>query len=216
MLFRSVVALSVLAPSIGRNVAIGIAVVLGAVGFYLYSQYWANEALKQVYVIHLLFSLALSTSGSMTVIYLVSSWFVKHRGLAIGIALVGTSMGTISAANAAARQKEGIYAGVVLTSSVTGTSRNEPVSIGFIDLGAIRQPVLIVYHPEDRCVVSRPSGVPGLVKDLSHAASVKTLEITGGKPAEDPDCEPLAPHGFYGKEQETVEAIAAWIKGTLK
>ena len=37
--------------------------------------------------------------------------------------LVGTSMGTISAANAAARQKEGIYAGVVLTSSVTGTSR---------------------------------------------------------------------------------------------
>ncbi len=89
-----VVALSVLAPSIGRNVAIGIAVVLGAVGFYLYSQYWANEALKQVYVIHLLFSLALSTSGSMTVIYLVSSWFVKHRGLAIGIALVGTSMGS--------------------------------------------------------------------------------------------------------------------------
>ena len=47
-----------------------------------------------MYVIHLLFSLALSTSGSMTVIYLVSSWFVKHRGLAIGIALVGTSMGS--------------------------------------------------------------------------------------------------------------------------
>jgi sugar phosphate permease len=51
-------------------------------------------ALKQVYLIHLMFSLALSTAGSMTVIYLVSSWFVKHRGLAIGIALVGTSMGS--------------------------------------------------------------------------------------------------------------------------
>ncbi|NBP74379.1 MAG: MFS transporter, partial [Alphaproteobacteria bacterium] len=30
----------------------------------------------------------------MTVIYLVSSWFVKHRGLAIGIALMGTSLGS--------------------------------------------------------------------------------------------------------------------------
>lgn len=89
-----VVALSVLAPSVGRNVSIAIALLLGIVGFYLYTQYWATEALKQVYVIHLLFSLALATSGSMTVIYLVSSWFVKHRGLAIGIALVGTSMGS--------------------------------------------------------------------------------------------------------------------------
>ena len=53
-----------------------------------------GNALKQVYVIHLLFSLALGSSGSMVVIFLVSSWFVKHRGLAIGIALVGTSMGS--------------------------------------------------------------------------------------------------------------------------
>jgi sugar phosphate permease len=30
----------------------------------------------------------------MVVIFLVSSWFVRHRGLAIGIALVGTSMGS--------------------------------------------------------------------------------------------------------------------------
>jgi cyanate permease len=42
----------------------------------------------------MLFSLALSAAGSMTVIFLVSSWFVKHRGLAIGIALIGTSLGS--------------------------------------------------------------------------------------------------------------------------
>jgi sugar phosphate permease len=41
-----------------------------------------------------LFAFALSTAGSMTVIFLVSSWFVKHRGLAIGIALIGTSLGS--------------------------------------------------------------------------------------------------------------------------
>ncbi|MFZ9709060.1 MAG: MFS transporter [Steroidobacteraceae bacterium] len=89
-----VVALGSLAPSLGRSVAIAIAVVVAAIGLYFYWTEWMGNALKQVYLIHMLFALALSVSGSMCVIYLVSSWFVKHRGLAIGIALVGTSLGS--------------------------------------------------------------------------------------------------------------------------
>lgn len=90
----AVIALQTLFPRLGRSVAIVVAVALGALGLWLYTQYWMGIALKQVYMIHLLFSLALSTAGSMVVIFLVSSWFVKHRGLAIGIALVGTSLGS--------------------------------------------------------------------------------------------------------------------------
>lgn len=89
-----VVALGSLAPSLGRNVAIAIAAVLAVIALYFYWTEWMGNALKQVYLIHLLFALALAASGSMCVIYLVSSWFVKHRGLAIGIALVGTSLGS--------------------------------------------------------------------------------------------------------------------------
>ncbi|MSR00604.1 MAG: MFS transporter [Gammaproteobacteria bacterium] len=89
-----VIALTSLAPSMKQGSRVAIAVILGMLGFYLYWQYWSSDALKQVYVIHMMFSLALSTSGSMTVIFLVSSWFVKYRGLAIGIALVGTSLGS--------------------------------------------------------------------------------------------------------------------------
>ena len=89
-----VVALGSLAPSLGRNVAIAIATILAVIGLYFYWTEWMGDALKQVYLIHLMFALALATSGSMCVIYLVSSWFVKHRGLAIGIALVGTSLGS--------------------------------------------------------------------------------------------------------------------------
>jgi sugar phosphate permease len=89
-----VVALATLLPGLGRVASVGIAVVAAGLGLWAYATHWVGDALKQVYVIHLMFSLALSTSGSMTVIYLVSSWFVKHRGLAIGIALVGTSLGS--------------------------------------------------------------------------------------------------------------------------
>ena len=68
--------------------------IAAAIAIWYYSQHWMGSALKQTYMIHLMFSLAMSTSGSMVVIFLVSSWFVTHRGLAIGIALVGTSLGS--------------------------------------------------------------------------------------------------------------------------
>ena len=89
-----VVAFHTLLPKFNLRLAIGLVVVLIVLALYAYKTYWMGNALKQVYVIHLLFSLALSTAGSMVVIFLVSSWFVRHRGLAIGIALVGTSMGS--------------------------------------------------------------------------------------------------------------------------
>jgi sugar phosphate permease len=88
------IALHVMFPRITMPVALGIAVLAAVVAGYLYTQNWMGVALKQVYMIHLLFAIALSSAGSMVVIFLVSSWFVKHRGLAIGIALVGTSLGS--------------------------------------------------------------------------------------------------------------------------
>ena len=39
------------------------------------------------------------------------------------------------------------------------------------------------------------------------------ITVYGGKPAESGPCEPLANHGFFGKEAETVDAIAAWMLG---
>jgi len=47
-----------------------------------------------MYLIHVAFAVALLAAGTMVVIVLVSSWFVEKRGLAIGIALVGTSAGS--------------------------------------------------------------------------------------------------------------------------
>lgn len=53
-----------------------------------------RAALMQIYVIHVIFAFGVACAGGAVVILLVSSWFVKHRGLALGIALVGTSLGS--------------------------------------------------------------------------------------------------------------------------
>jgi MFS family permease len=62
-----------------------------AVAYFAYSRI---DRLLQMYVIHVAFAVALLAAGTMVVIVLVSSWFVEKRGLAIGIALVGTSAGS--------------------------------------------------------------------------------------------------------------------------
>ena len=72
-----------------RLLMFGCLVLAGA--YYAYSRL---QGLSQMYAIHVAFAAALLTSGTMVVIVLVSSWFVEKRGLAIGIALLGTSAGS--------------------------------------------------------------------------------------------------------------------------
>ncbi|MDE0480298.1 MAG: MFS transporter [Gammaproteobacteria bacterium] len=53
------------------------------------------ESLTGLYLVHALFALVLVVCGLNAAVILVSKWFVRYRGTAIGIALMGTSMGGI-------------------------------------------------------------------------------------------------------------------------
>jgi sugar phosphate permease len=61
-----------------------------ASGYALYGQLSSKY---QMYAIHILLATALVSAGTIATIVLISSWFKARRGLALGIALVGTSMG---------------------------------------------------------------------------------------------------------------------------
>jgi MFS family permease len=60
-------------------------------GAYWY--YGRVATLMDVYLVHFLFGVLLTLAGLIVNVILVSRWFVKQRGLAIGIALAGTSIG---------------------------------------------------------------------------------------------------------------------------
>jgi len=64
--------------------------VILSVGYLCYSR---MTTLFQMYAIHASFALVLVTCGLNAAVILVSSWFLRFRGTAIGIALVGTSLG---------------------------------------------------------------------------------------------------------------------------
>lgn len=119
--------------------------------------------------------------------------------------LIGTSRGSISAANAAARIGPPRVAGVVLTSSVW---RN---GMGNVALDQIRMPVLVVHNRDDGCRASPYSDV-AINMDRIRNAPIKELITTSGGMLRSGPCEALSPHGYYGIEDQVVPPIIAWIK----
>lgn len=126
--------------------------------------------------------------------------------------LVGTSMGTLSAANAAARIGDGGPDGVVLTSSVTGTSKVSYETVLHSGLEDIRVPTLVVHHQDDTCQASPYSGAEAIMKALRKAPAKELMTFEGGSPAISAPCEAKAPHGYLGLEPRVISAIAAWIR----
>ncbi|HYB70209.1 MAG TPA: alpha/beta hydrolase [Candidatus Bathyarchaeia archaeon] len=126
--------------------------------------------------------------------------------------LVGTSMGTLSAANGAARLKEGGPDGIVLTSSVSVTTKSSGESIRHVSLDKITVPVLIVHHRHDGCQSSPYAFATYLPGDLKNARAKELLTFDGGSPATSGPCEARSAHGYLGIEPEVVSAISAWIR----
>lgn len=126
----------------------------------------------------------------------------KRTGLK-KIYLVGTSRGTISAANVAVRLPSDVD-GVVLTSTVFSASRGGGGLQGF-DFSTITQPLLFVHHVSDACKVTSPG--------YAHALDGRypVIWVEGSDGSQGDACGPFSNHGYLGREAATVHAISAWI-----
>jgi pimeloyl-ACP methyl ester carboxylesterase len=129
----------------------------------------------------------------------------RHPGLPLFV--VGTSRSTLSAAYLAAAL-EGEVAGAVLTSSLFySDARARMTALASFDWSKAGVPLLFVHHAEDSC------GATPYLEAQRLARRFPLVTVHGGKPPESGPCDPLAPHGFFGREAETVDAIAAWMLG---
>lgn len=123
--------------------------------------------------------------------------------------VVGTSMGTISAAAAAIRDDGNLIAGVVLTSSIVNYKM--PGAVPTQELDRVRVPTLIVHHAQDACWACRPHEVGNIAAALLNAPVKQTHFVSGGAEPTGNPCEPMHYHGFVGMQEQVVDFIAAWI-----
>jgi MFS family permease len=79
-----------LADKVGVKPMILVGLAILAAGNFLYANI---QSLTQIYWIQAGFGVVLALCGLMINVYLISSWFEKGRGLAIGLVLAGTSLG---------------------------------------------------------------------------------------------------------------------------
>jgi pimeloyl-ACP methyl ester carboxylesterase len=133
--------------------------------------------------------------------------------------LVGTSMGTFSAAEGAIA---GHADGLVLTSTITHSparwdiAKSKPEGVANMALSRVTVPTLILAHHDDGCTASPPAGAARLKRALTHAGTVEIVMLDGGLPPRSQPCEAKAQHGYYGIEQKAVDAIVKFIKANSK
>jgi pimeloyl-ACP methyl ester carboxylesterase len=135
--------------------------------------------------------------------------------------LAGTSRGAISAANAAARLSSvAAPDGLVLTSAVMYGNRGLKswVTQTVFDtaLEAIRMPVLVIGHAQDKCQRAPPDQMDKITA-RTNGAREQVVTVTGGPGRAGPPslaaCEGRAPHAFFTQEAEVAAGIARFIRG---
>jgi len=131
--------------------------------------------------------------------------------------VIGTSMGTFSAPNAAIRLGSEIH-GLVLTSSITRSPKkwkiysSHPNAVINMELSRVTIPTLIVSHKDDGCELTPAEDAEKLKNAFTNAPKVEIKYFSGGKYPISKPCNALSAHGFYGIEDEVVTAIAEFIK----
>jgi pimeloyl-ACP methyl ester carboxylesterase len=134
------------------------------------------------------------------------------RPLKVPVWLVGTSMGTISAANGGTLATGGPD-GIVLTSSIMGTSGHHDGRVADVGPEQVKVPTLFVHNRDDACGLCPYDDVPALMARFTAAPRKELITFEGGDPPRSDPCEALSRHGYIGLEPKVVAAISAWIKG---
>lgn len=128
--------------------------------------------------------------------------------------VIGTSRGSVSAANLALRGAEGAVAAAVLTSSVVkDNAKGRPVTA--LPLGRIKIPVLFVHNESDACHATLLKDVKPVFRAMKKKGVRADLIVVESRKASSGHCKGRSPHGFLGIEKQVVDKIVGWLETKL-
>lgn len=144
------------------------------------------------------------------------------RSIVVGpVVVIGTSRGSISAANAVAKlatagkpRPEGeVLTSAYLDPNVQGPTERKAAND---DPLLLKVPTLVVWNTKDTCPDTLPSAVPAFQNWFQMNGLTLSLKsfTHNGQPGAN-ICEAKAPHGFWGIDDDVVKAITAWIGQTF-
>lgn len=127
--------------------------------------------------------------------------------------LLGTSLGAISAVNAATLGADTKISGLVISSPVANKTAVAKASALDFPLEKIRVPVYVSGHERDECASTPPATTREIAKRLTGSKRVELkLTQSGANPTGNP-CGPTHWHGYINAEEEVVQQIAEFVKG---
>lgn len=132
-----------------------------------------------------------------------------HQRTPAPIWLLGTSAGAPAAVAGAASLPSGSISGVVISSPVSMPGGHD--SVFDVPLARVGVPVLIQIHQDDHCQLTPPANAARIKAALTSARVVEVQQFSGGSMPRSNACEAFAQHGFFGIEDQVVNAAADWI-----
>lgn len=134
--------------------------------------------------------------------------------VALPVWVLGMSLGSYSATNSAIRLNSSIDGFALCSASTAPPNSPQPEGILNMDLEDITMPALIVGHAGDQCAGTPPEGVASIASALTTADPIVQRIFTGGEDPLSGPCGPLAPHGYYGIEDDVITFMACVIDPT--
>ena len=140
----------------------------------------------------------------------VVAWIDERASLSVWV--LGMSLGSYSAANAAVRLNGVVDGFAVCSASTAPVGGPFPSGILDMNLDQITIPSVVVGHQDDTCPGTPPTGVAAIVEALTSSRSVTQQVFTGGAPPVSQPCGPRSAHGYFGIDNEVVTFIASAMR----
>lgn len=130
------------------------------------------------------------------------------------VIVIGSSRGSVSAANLALRGAGDTVSAAVLTSSVV-KDNTKGRSIKALPLGRIKIPVLFVHNESDACHATLLKDLKPVFRAMKKQGARADLIVVSSRNATSGHCKGRSPHGFLGIEKQVVEKIVGWLETKL-